>query len=90
MSRQYTKHVPTIALFFGIVISMRFDDHPPPHFHAKYGDDQASYTLDGELLVGHLPNKQDKLVREWAQSHSRELDAAWEACSHNRNPGKID
>lgn len=30
-------HVPTISRFFGILIQMYLDDHPPPHFHAIYG-----------------------------------------------------
>jgi hypothetical protein len=28
--------VPTISRFFGIVITMYFDDHHPGHFHARF------------------------------------------------------
>ncbi|MCL6564418.1 MAG: DUF4160 domain-containing protein, partial [Firmicutes bacterium] len=33
--------MPTISEFFGIVITMYWQDHMPPHFHALYGDDEV-------------------------------------------------
>ncbi len=30
--------MPEISRFFGIFITLNFNDHNPPHFHAKYGD----------------------------------------------------
>ena len=29
--------MPEISRFLGIVIAMYYNDHAPPHFHAKYG-----------------------------------------------------
>ncbi len=29
--------MPTISRFLGILITMYWSDHSPPHFHAKYG-----------------------------------------------------
>ena len=29
---------------------MFFADHPPPHFHAEYQGEKATFTFDGELL----------------------------------------
>jgi hypothetical protein len=37
--------VPRLAKFYGIVIWMYRPDHPPPHFHAQYGDDVAQIEL---------------------------------------------
>ena len=46
--------VPRISAFYGIIIAMYFDDHPPPHFHAKYGEHQAQIAIaSGEVLNGH-------------------------------------
>jgi hypothetical protein len=28
--------MPELARFFGIIAMMFYDDHPPPHFHARY------------------------------------------------------
>jgi hypothetical protein len=33
--------MPEICRFLGIVISMYFDEHKPPHFHVRYNDFRA-------------------------------------------------
>ena len=30
--------MPVISRFLGIVIAMLWNDHAPPHFHARYGE----------------------------------------------------
>lgn len=81
--------MPTLAVIFGITITMNFDDHVPPHFHARKGGDKATYLLDGSPLEGKLHPGDDKRVRDWAQRHAIELAQAWENCSNNTNPGRI-
>jgi hypothetical protein len=71
--------MPRISAFYGIVIAMYFSDHPPPHFHAKYGDDQAQIVIaTGEVLHGSLPRRALRLVQEWTELHRDELFADWE------------
>lgn len=55
--------MPSISMFFGIIIYMYFDEHRPPHFHAKYQDYEAVFDFDGELLEGSMPGKQLSLYR---------------------------
>jgi hypothetical protein len=70
--------VPRISAFYGIVIAMYFVDHPPPHFHAKYGDHEAQVLIaTGELLNGELPPRALRLVQEWASLHRIELFEDW-------------
>ncbi len=69
--------MPTLSMFFGIIIRMFVDDHNPPHFHAAYQGYNATFDLDGNLLEGELPAKQEKLVVAWAQIHHEELVANW-------------
>ncbi|HSM91357.1 MAG TPA: DUF4160 domain-containing protein [Anaeromyxobacteraceae bacterium] len=70
--------MPTISRFFGIVISMYFDDHAPPHFHARYGQDKAQFRIDPPgLLEGELPPRALGLVMEWARLHRDDLVADW-------------
>ncbi|MGD1070844.1 MAG: DUF4160 domain-containing protein [Bryobacteraceae bacterium] len=38
--------MPTISTFYGILIRMFFNDHPPPHFHARYGEFEATIEID--------------------------------------------
>lgn len=33
--------MPTISVFYGIVIQMFWKDHAPPHFHALYSEYEA-------------------------------------------------
>ncbi len=39
--------MPTISMFYGMLIQMYWDDHAPPHFHAIYGDHQATIDIRG-------------------------------------------
>jgi hypothetical protein len=38
--------MPEVARFYGIVIKVFFGDHPPPHFHAIYGEYNALVNID--------------------------------------------
>ena len=59
--------MPTVSRFLGITISMYFDDHQPPHFHARSGEFNAKVRTDTlELLVGDLPRRELRLVLAWA------------------------
>jgi hypothetical protein len=37
--------MPTISIFYGVVIQMFAGDHPPPHFHAMYAEHEAVIDL---------------------------------------------
>jgi hypothetical protein len=66
--------MPTIAWFYGILIQMFYDDHQPPHFHARYGDAKALVRLsDGEIIAGELSPTARRLVRQWALARNVEL-----------------
>ena len=54
-------------------------DHPPPHFHARYGEHVAQIELrTNQILAGSLPPRALRLVQEWAQLHHDELHANWD------------
>ena len=62
--------MPTISAFYGILIRMFYNDHAPPHFHARYGEFEATidiYTLS--VKHGRLPRRALDLVLEWAMIH---------------------
>jgi hypothetical protein len=70
--------VPTISRFFGIVITINYGDHPPPHFHARYAEHKAVLSIDSlALLEGSLPPRVLGMVIEWAKLHQAELAADW-------------
>lgn len=71
--------MPVISRFFGIVIAMYYEDHCPPHFHAKYGDYEGVFNIHTlELISGKLPKKVLSLVIEWAFEKREDLLKNWE------------
>lgn len=70
--------VPRISTFYGIVIAMYYRDHSPPHFHAVYGEYEATVVIETlEVLSGYLPARALRLVVEWADVHGDELATNW-------------
>ena len=86
--------MPSISMFFGIVIYMYFKDnrqHNKPHIHARYQGDEAVFTIpDGELLEGNIPKSKVRLVQAWIELHKDELVANWELTVSGEQPYKID
>jgi len=80
--------MPEICRFLGIVISMYFDEHNPPHFHVRYNEYRAVIAIrNGNLLDGQLPARVRGLVEEWAEQHDDELLAMWDSKKfHKVNP----
>ncbi len=70
--------MPTISRFMGIVIAMFFDDHGPPHFHARHAEGSAKVRFDTvEVIDSSLPRRQLRLVLAWAELHRDELLENW-------------
>lgn len=60
--------MPTVSSFYGIVIRMFANDHPPPHFHARYGEYHVRVSITtGEVTEGELPRPR----RAWARTGPR-------------------
>ena len=71
--------MPRISIFYGIVIAMYYREHGVPHFHALYGEYEASISISSlELLGGSLPPQAFRLVRRWAFLHRKELLKNWD------------
>jgi hypothetical protein len=78
--------MPTIAWFYGIAIQMYYNDHNPPHFHARYGRARAIVRIsDGEVITGDLPRTAKRLLREWTLARRGELERNWE-CGRTSKP----
>lgn len=86
--------MPTISMFYGIVIYLYFLDnqkHNMPHFHAKYqGQTAAVSIVDGEVLEGGIPSAKMKLVQAWLEIHREDLMADWELAVNGMSPFNIE
>lgn len=70
--------MPRISRFYGIVIAMYYREHGVPHFHALYGEYEASIGIESlEILCGYLPSRASRLVKQWAFMHREELLQNW-------------
>ncbi len=82
--------MPELSRFYGIVIQMYFDDHPPPHFHAIYAGSKAVFDIETLAIIkGELPPRARGLVIEWASIHQAELREAFHKAEAFEAPGQI-
>lgn len=82
--------MPTISIFYGIVIQMFWSEHAPPHFHALYAEYEVQINIHTlEIIKGELPKRALALVLEWASEHRAELMEDWELCTRMQMPNKI-
>ncbi|NMA68975.1 MAG: DUF4160 domain-containing protein [Desulfitobacterium sp.] len=77
--------MPEISLFYGIRITMNWNDHVPPHFHAEYNENHVLIDIvKGRVIKGGLPKRQLKLVLAWAEIHRDELMQNWELARNHQ------
>jgi hypothetical protein len=70
--------MPEISRFFGMVITMYYNDHAPPHFHVRHGEYKAIIAIKGPVILdGYLPARAFGLVAEWTSLHEVELVEDW-------------
>jgi len=85
--------MPTISMFYGILIRMFFydtDKHNVPHNHAEYQGQVAVYSIqDGTVLAGELSPKKNKLVVAWVEIHHDDLLADWQLAVNGKKPFPI-
>ena len=82
--------MPIISVFYGIIIMMylRDKEHNPPHIHAFYGDDAATfYISNGEIYEGSFPNRAKKMVKEFVLKYQKELSDMWETGKYMKLKG---
>ncbi|GMQ49376.1 DUF4160 domain-containing protein [Vibrio sp. 10N] len=62
----------------GVKIEIFSDEHPPPHFHVKSGDIDASFSIeDCSVVDGTVRNKELKAIKFWHNSLKQKLIEVW-------------
>jgi len=63
--------MPAVATVDGIRVEFYFDEHPPPHFHAKYAEYRALIRIDNlKIIKGALPRAQYRKIVQWASTRN--------------------
>ena len=79
-----------ISKFLGIIIAMYWDDHVPPHFHAKYAEYEITVHIHTGVVEGKFPKRALRHVLEWYELHKDELIKNWEHCQANEDLNPIE
>jgi len=83
--------MPEICRFYGIIIAMYYNEHNPPHFHAKYGEFKAEIDITTlQIIAGELPKRAKSLILEWADEHRDELMQDWELARQMKELKEIE
>ncbi|MCZ6641115.1 MAG: DUF4160 domain-containing protein [Gammaproteobacteria bacterium] len=83
--------MPEISRFLGIVIAIYYNDHAPPHFHARYGEYEIRVSItDGEIMSGTFPKRAEQMVLEWLDLHRVEIMEDWTLAEQRKPLQKIE
>ena len=69
--------MPVISRFFGILVTINYREHDPPHFHAWYSGHEGTIGIADGQVNGDLPRRVVALLLEWWQLHGEELGENW-------------
>ncbi len=69
--------MPILSRFFGIIITMNYREHGPPHFHAWYGGHEVTVAIGDGAVNGEMPKRALGLIIEWLELHRGELRENW-------------
>jgi hypothetical protein len=76
--------MPVLSRFYGIVVYLNYNDHNPPHFHARYQDQEVMVEIQSGVVTGSMSKRALKMLFEWAEQHEAELMENWERARERR------
>lgn len=83
--------MPVIATFFGIIVTINFFDHAPPHIHARHGGLKALFDIrTGSVIAGGLSRRETQYVVDWINQHRDELMQNWERAVSGKPTFRIE
>jgi hypothetical protein len=82
--------VPEISRFFGIIITINYREHGPPHFHAWYGGVDVTVRISDGSVTGQMQRRALALILEWWHLHRSELLEDWQLAQAGQPLRKIE
>ncbi len=81
--------MPTISRFYGIVVFMNYRDHSPPHFHARYQDQEVTIEIKTGMVTGKMSRRALNMLFDWLDVHRDELMENWKLARRGEPLQKI-
>lgn len=81
--------MPTLSRFYGIVIFMNYRDHDPPHFHARYQDQEVTIEIKTGIVTGRMSRRALRMLFIWLEEHQDELLDNWERARNHQSLNPI-
>ncbi|MFN8500043.1 MAG: DUF4160 domain-containing protein [Anaerolineae bacterium] len=69
--------MPEVSRFYGIIIFMNYNDHDPPHFHARYQNQEILFEIETGIVQGRMSGRAIRMLFEWVDMHREELMQNW-------------
>lgn len=82
--------MPVISRFFGIVVFMNFNEHAPPHFHARYQDQEVTIEIQTGVATGRMSRRALDMIFTWLDAHKDELIENWNLARDRQSLNQID
>ena len=82
--------MPAVSRFYGIIIYFYWQEHAPPHFHAKYNGREISVEIESGKVVGSIPKRAMGMVETWRKLHVEELMKDWKKAEDRKKLDPID
>ncbi len=81
--------MPEICRFYGIIIFMNYNDHDPPHFHARYQEQEITIEIQTSIVQGKMSRRALRMLFEWSERYQEELMRNWEFARERKLLEKI-
>ncbi len=81
--------MPEICRFYGIIIFMNYNDHDPPHFHARYEDQEVTIEIKIGIVKGEMSKRALRMLFEWSEIYQEDLMDNWRLAQERKPLRKI-
>jgi hypothetical protein len=68
---------------------MNYNDHDPPHFHARYGVQRVIVGIVSGMVTGQMSKRALHMLFEWMQTHQQDLMENWNLAREHKSLRQI-
>jgi hypothetical protein len=81
--------MPEICRFYGIIIFKNYNDRDPPHYHARYDDQEVKIEMKSGIVKGQMAKRALRMLFEWSEIHQEELMENWRLARERKQLRKL-